>query len=250
MSTSAAESSSNAIYDGLSSSYGYAVDDTLGAQLKYRLVLRHTDARARVIDVGCANGLHLRSVAPHCREIVGIDINQRMLELSRAIIAAENIGNARVVAMSATELAFESASFDVAYSFSTLLLVPDVQRAVAEMARVVRPGGIVVLDITGRRNLAQRHWGSWYRSQGHPGLSVFTWRGACVLLDSVGLDLIDASALGFLDQWRYVPVLRRATFLDGVLHRAPDRDLDFAISNMRVLRPFANRWYVVCRKRG
>jgi ubiquinone/menaquinone biosynthesis C-methylase UbiE len=245
-----AESGSNAIHDQIADTYGYAVDESLSAQLKYQLVLRHAPVGARVLDVGCANGLHLRKIAPHCRAIVGIDINARMLELARATLAADGIGNAEVAQMSATELTFADATFDAAYSFSTLLLITELEQAVAEMARVLRPGGIAVLDITGRWNLSQRHWDAWGRAQGHPGLRPLTWPQTTNLLASVGLEVVEAPALGFLHQWRYVPVLRRATFLDKVIHFSPQRDLDYLVSNLRPLRPLANRWYVVCRRRA
>jgi SAM-dependent methyltransferase len=248
MSARTAEASSNAIYDRLAGDYGYAVDGTLGARLKYELVLRHTPPDARICDVGCANGLHLARIAPHCREIVGVDINARMLALARDAIAQEGLGNARVEEMSATALGFPDASFDAAYSFSTLLLVPDVERAIGEIARILRPGGTAVPDLTGRWNLSQRHWTSWYRRHGHPGLRAFDLSQATNTLAAAGLDVVEAPALGFLDQWRYVPVLRRATFLDGLVHGS-QRDLDYAVSNVRPLRPLANRWYMVCRRR-
>jgi ubiquinone/menaquinone biosynthesis C-methylase UbiE len=245
---STAQLSSNAVHDDLAGSYGYAVDATLAAQLKYRLVLEHTPPDARILDVGCANGLHARKVAPHCRRIVGIDLNRRMLDLAAQALAADGLKNAELLEMSATDLAFGDGSFDAAFCFSTLLLIPEAERVVAEIARVLRPGGIAVLDITGRRNLSQRHWDVWWRSQGHPGLRSFTWSRARELLASNGLEIITAPALGFLDQWKYLPVVRRATFLERVLHPSVERDLDFAVSNLRPLRPLANRWYAVCRR--
>jgi ubiquinone/menaquinone biosynthesis C-methylase UbiE len=246
--STAAEASSNAIHDRLADTYGYGVDDTFAAQLKYRLVLRYAPADSRVLDVGCANGLHLRVIAPHCREIVGIDINHRMLDLARDAISADGVANATVCEMNATSLAFDDASFDVAYSFSTLLLINEAEHAIAELARVLRPGGVAVLDLTGRRNLSQRHWDVWYREQGHPGLRSFTWRRACETLAEARLQIVEAPALGLLDQWRYVPVMRRARFLDRVLHRDPNHDLDYAVSNRRPFRRLANRWYIVARK--
>jgi ubiquinone/menaquinone biosynthesis C-methylase UbiE len=243
-----AQHASDAVHDNLAESYGYSVDATLAAQLKYRLVLEHAPRNARILDVGCANGLHTRKVAPHCREIVAIDLNRRMLALAGEALAGDGVDNAHLLEMNATKLSFEGSSFDAAFCFSTLLLIPEAERVVAEIARVLRPGGIAVLDITGRRNLSQRHWDRWWRTQGHPGLRSFTWPQAKALLGANQLEIVTAPALGFLDQWKYLPVLRRAAFLERVLHPSLDRDLDFAVSNLRPLRPLANRWYVVCRR--
>ena len=108
------EASSNRIYDRLADTYGYAVDGSAGASLKYRLVLRYVSPTARVLDVGCANGLHLRKIAPHCREIVGIDINARMLNLAKTALLEDRAGNAVVLGMSATRLELDAEMFDVA----------------------------------------------------------------------------------------------------------------------------------------
>ncbi|MCA9713008.1 MAG: class I SAM-dependent methyltransferase, partial [Myxococcales bacterium] len=63
---------------------------------------------------------------------------------------------------SATELPFADASFDVTYSFKVLAHVADIDRALAEMARVTRPGGHVVFDAYNRdsmRTLIKRAFG-------------------------------------------------------------------------------------------
>ena len=209
--------------------------------------LRPTD---RALDVGSANGLHLRLVAPRCRSAVGIDVNEKMIGLARAKLAEDRIENAEVIRASATKLPFEDGDFDFAYSFSTLLLVDDLPAAVGEIARSLRPGGVAVLDLTGRFNLSQRHWRRWYREQGHPHLNALSLREARSLLRRAGLELEEVHGLGLTDQWHYVRGLARAEGLERIFHR-PDaeRDLDYRLSNLPGLRGLANRWYVVARRR-
>lgn len=133
--------SNEAYYDEFSAWYekerhdGYhALIDDLESDLASRYA-----AGGRVLEVGCGTGLILRRVAPLAAEAVGIDISPGML----AQAAARGLN---VVQGSATELPFDDASFDLVYSFKVLSHVEDIDRALAEMTRVTRPGGRLLLE--------------------------------------------------------------------------------------------------------
>lgn len=97
--------------------------------------------RARdVLEVGCGTGLLLRRIAGFARSARGVDLSPGMLQRARA-------RGLDVLQASATDLPFPDASFDVACSFKVLAHVRDVHRALAEMARVVRPGGYVLAEL-------------------------------------------------------------------------------------------------------
>jgi SAM-dependent methyltransferase len=99
-----------------------------------------------VLEVGCGTGLILQQVAQFARSATGMDLSPGMLERARE-------RGLEVVEGSATELPFDDASFDVAYSFKVLAHVPAFEQALAEMARVVRPGGYIVFDAYNRQSL-------------------------------------------------------------------------------------------------
>lgn len=93
-----------------------------------------------VLEVGCGTGLvleRIRAFAAHAR---GVDLSPGMLEKARA-------RGLDVSEASATALPFPDATFDVACSFKVLAHVPEVEVALAEMARVVRPGGHVIAEL-------------------------------------------------------------------------------------------------------
>ena len=94
---------------------------------------------ARVLEVGCGTGLILERIARVAEKAVGIDLSPGMLEQARARGLDVHEG-------SATELPFDDCSFDLAYSFKVLAHVPDIEKALAEMARVVRPGGTILAE--------------------------------------------------------------------------------------------------------
>lgn len=99
-----------------------------------------------VLEVGCGTGLILDRVAGFARSARGIDLSAGML--------AKAAGRGLAVAQaSATELPIATASVDVAYSFKVLAHIPDIQGAMREMARVVRPGGYVLAEFYNARSL-------------------------------------------------------------------------------------------------
>ena len=113
--------------------------------------IRPIPAGARVIDVGCGAGTDLllagRRVGPGGRAI-GIDMTAEMRERARNGARASGLEHIEVREGDATELPLEDASVDVVISNGVLNLVPEKERAFAEIARVLRPGGrLQIADI-------------------------------------------------------------------------------------------------------
>lgn len=93
-----------------------------------------------VLEVGCGTGLVLRRIAGFAKTAKGIDLSPGMLEKAkeRGLDVCEG---------SATDLPFADASFDVTCSFKVLAHVPDIEKALSEMARVTRPGGVILAEL-------------------------------------------------------------------------------------------------------
>ena len=92
-----------------------------------------------VFEAGCGTGLLLREAALVARSAVGLDLSRGMLRPARD-------RGLKVVQGSLTDVPLPSASFDVVYSMKVLAHVPPIERAVAELARLVRPGGYLLLE--------------------------------------------------------------------------------------------------------
>jgi ubiquinone/menaquinone biosynthesis C-methylase UbiE len=113
--------------------------------LEVGLVERYAHGKD-VLEVGCGTGLILDRVARFARSARGIDLSAGML--------ARAAGRGLAVAQaSATALPVSDASVDVAYSFKVLAHIPPISEALAEMARVVRPGGWVLAEFYNARSL-------------------------------------------------------------------------------------------------
>jgi ubiquinone/menaquinone biosynthesis C-methylase UbiE len=113
--------------------------------LEVELVERYATGKV-VLEVGCGTGLILHRTARFARHAIGIDLSAGMLK------KAQQRG-LRVAQASATALPLATGSVDVAYSFKVLAHIPDIGGALAEMARVVRPGGWVLAEFYNARSL-------------------------------------------------------------------------------------------------
>lgn len=97
-------------------------------------------AGMRILDVGCGEGRYCRKLAAKGALVTGIDPTIRFIEQARAL---DPSGDYRVA--SATELPFEVGSFDTVLSYLSLIDIEDDEKAIAEMCRVLEPGGKVVV---------------------------------------------------------------------------------------------------------
>ena len=106
--------------------------------------IRPIPAGARVLDVGCGAGTDLllaaRQVGPTGRAI-GIDMTPEMRERAGKGARACGLEHVEVRDGDATDLPLDDASVDVVISNGVLNLVPEKERAFAEIARVLKPGG-------------------------------------------------------------------------------------------------------------
>jgi len=102
---------------------------------------------ARVLDVACGSGIVARSVARRVKSsgrVVGLDMNQAMLDVARARSAEEGLA-IEWREGSAQELPFVNGTFDLVLCQHGLQFFPDKPRALAEMHRVLAPGGWVAI---------------------------------------------------------------------------------------------------------
>jgi ubiquinone/menaquinone biosynthesis C-methylase UbiE len=103
------------------------------------------DASMIVLDVACGAAHAAESVAPLVRQFVGIDLTSELLDLGAERLRQCGMDNVLLQEGNARALPFVRGSFDIVFCRSSLHHFEDPQGAVAEMTRVTRPGGRVVL---------------------------------------------------------------------------------------------------------
>jgi ubiquinone/menaquinone biosynthesis C-methylase UbiE len=103
-----------------------------------RTVLDHVPLRRgmRVLEVGAGRGHLVRRLRQRGVDAAGVDLNPGAVE--HAVTPA-------VLEMDATDLEFDDATFEAVVSFHAIEHIPDLDAALAEMVRVLRPGGTLLL---------------------------------------------------------------------------------------------------------
>jgi ubiquinone/menaquinone biosynthesis C-methylase UbiE len=106
-------------------------------------------AEGRVLEVGIGSGLNLTLYGAAVREVIGVDPSAALLGRARQAASGARVP-VELVEGSAEALAFEDRSFDTVVTTWSLCTIPDADRALAEMRRVLRPGGSLLFVEHGR----------------------------------------------------------------------------------------------------
>ncbi len=104
------------------------------------------DPEARWLDLACGPGVVSLALAGRVGHVHGVDLTPAMVEKAASEAARLGVGNAEFSLADATALEFEDGSFDGAVTRFSLHHIPTPARVVEEMARVVRPGGLVAVS--------------------------------------------------------------------------------------------------------
>jgi phosphatidylethanolamine/phosphatidyl-N-methylethanolamine N-methyltransferase len=125
------------VYDG---TFGKLVEAAV------RMVTARANAcSGRLLEAGVGTGLALPHYGPSLR-VTGIDLSPDMLARARERVARRGQGNVEaLLEMDATELDFPDSSFDVTVAMFVMTVVPDPAAVMRELARVTRPGGVLLI---------------------------------------------------------------------------------------------------------
>jgi len=99
----------------------------------------------RILEVGVGTGISLPDYSRATR-IVGVDISEAMLEKARERVVEQNLDHVEAIeVMDAERLKFPDDSFDVVVAQYVVTAVPNPEAALDEFARVLKPGGEIVI---------------------------------------------------------------------------------------------------------
>ena len=172
----------------------------------HRIAASFFDSQSVVVDLGCGHGEFLR-YAPN--RAIGLDWNEDNLR-----IAAQS--GRRVVKADVRALPFEDAAIDGVHCSHVLehLIPKDVHRVLTEIDRVLKPGGIVVLQTP---LMWSDFWSDLTHVRPYPPEAILHYLGS----DSEPRTLPRMETRYEVIQlrWRYAPLRLHIRLIDGVLHR-------------------------------
>lgn len=128
-------------YGSVGDAYVRSAGHAGGADLPRLLELVRPQAHERMLDIATGGGHVARTFAPHVAEVIASDLTPSMLVEAEKFFQELGLANVSVAEADAEALPFDSASFDIVTCRIAPHHFPHPERFVAEVARVLRPGG-------------------------------------------------------------------------------------------------------------
>jgi len=132
------------VYGVLARVYDGFFDWALGPGRRFAVLQLTPRAGERVLEVGVGTGLSLPLYPAGC-EVVGIDISDPMLDRARARLEGLDQATVRLERMDARAITYVDGHFDKVLAPYVISVVPDPDKVMAEIVRVCRPGGTVIV---------------------------------------------------------------------------------------------------------
>ncbi len=123
----------------------------------------HPIAGSDLLDIGCGTGFHLPRFAALGARVVGVEPHPPLVELARARLVGLDLaghGSARVVAAGAEALPLPEGSVDIAHARWAYFFGAGCEPGLAELDRVIRPGGVACLV---DNDATRSTFGAWFR---------------------------------------------------------------------------------------
>jgi ubiquinone/menaquinone biosynthesis C-methylase UbiE len=133
-------------WDARAKSYDKNVMETFekAYQLTSTAILEVIKPDSKVLEIGCGTGIVTLSIAPHLKEITGVDISPNMVAIAREKAEKIKIENVDFRVEDAYKLAFENSDFDVVLLPNLLHVVADPEAVLQEAHRLLKPEGVLV----------------------------------------------------------------------------------------------------------
>ncbi len=116
-----------------------------GDDLQRLIELGEWSPELQALDVATGGGHTALAIAPYVAQVTVTDLTPRMLEKAREYLLSQGVTNAQFQVADAEQLPFPAASFDRVACRIAPHHFPDIGRFVAEVARVLKPGGLFLL---------------------------------------------------------------------------------------------------------
>jgi ubiquinone/menaquinone biosynthesis C-methylase UbiE len=135
-----------AVFGERAATYTTSASHTAPDVLARLVEMARPDPGWLALDVATGTGHTAFALAPHVRHVVGIDLTPEMLAEGRGLQARNGLDNVSFAMADAHRLPFAADTFDLVTARRAPHHFADIRRALAEMRRVMRPGGRLVID--------------------------------------------------------------------------------------------------------
>lgn len=211
--------------------------------------LRSYITSKRVLDIGCADGRHLSELAHLFSTGIGLDFSARFI--NSALTNHGHLENISFRVGDARQIDLPSGSVDVVYSFATLYYVDDISEVYSEIARLLAPGGVAILEVGNARSLATK-------ISRRPENAMLAQHSARTIgehkraLGAANLNIVSHRSFQLLPMWGNLDgifALFRLPALERLMCQSINGlTIDERLSSLPTAREYAFRHLLVCKK--
>lgn len=121
-------------------------------------LLAHRGAKT-VLDLGCGSGRHVVYLAEHDFQVFGIDLSSEGIQKAKQLLAQRGLSAELKVGSIYRPLPYSESFFDAAISIHTFhhARIEDIRKAISELQRILKPGGILFITVRKRTSKKHRH---------------------------------------------------------------------------------------------
>ena len=120
--------------------------DAIMANIRFELLEKYCKNKI-VADFGCGTGEYFIPMVKIAKESIGVDFSENMINILKSNLKKDNIKNIKILHQNIKSTSLLSNYFDTIYSFSTLYQIPEVEKVIFEMSRILKQGGIAIFEL-------------------------------------------------------------------------------------------------------
>jgi ubiquinone/menaquinone biosynthesis C-methylase UbiE len=217
-------------------------------------LIRELGTGKDVLDLCCGSGAYLLPNLERFRSAVAVDFSPTLLEALRERLGSDPPLRPTLIEADVQELPLPDTSVDFAWSYTSLYYVPALDRALAHVARVLRPGGHAALELGNSQSLNEIVSAAQHRDAGSARLYARPYSELRQLVTATGLEILDWRTFQLLTMYgaprrlRLLGPLFSARWKSVLGRQVAGKMLDEWLSSTPPLRRFAFRHLVVARK--
>lgn len=217
---------------------------------KATTLLRYIEGK-RVLDLGCGNGRHLSEIADRVATGIGVDFSLPFIRQARKTFNPG--GNVHWVVSDGRRIPIAPATIDTIFSFAAIYNVDDIGALYAEVANILAPGGVAVLEVGNARSISSMV----ARQKCYADIAQHSSRTLPEHLRALkenGFAILEMRSFQLLPMWgdppRGLRWMRSPRLERLMLKTVGGRMVDEWLSGLPLLRSLAFRHLIVCRKGG
>jgi len=122
------------------------ISDRLAYETKIKKIKSYLSPEHVVLDIGCGTGTQCGDLASHARQVTGIDISDKLLEIAEQRTADRKLTNVNFLKSSIFDKRFQPGRYDVVMAFFVLHFFEDLEEVLQRVHELLRPGGLFISE--------------------------------------------------------------------------------------------------------